>query len=73
MFRQTKMLRVAMPNPATHPSQRRSSRQTRAGTVSVNCFSEGDQAVPFGGYKQSVFAVARSLCGGDRSLLVQPI
>ncbi len=31
------------------------SRAIRAGTVSVNCFSEGDQAVPFGGYKQSGF------------------
>ena len=27
----------------------------RAGTVSVNCFSEGDNAVPFGGYKMSGF------------------
>lgn len=27
----------------------------RAGTVSVNCFSEGDNAVPFGGFKQSGF------------------
>ncbi|MEN0105842.1 MAG: aldehyde dehydrogenase [Pseudomonas sp.] len=31
------------------------SRAIRAGTVSVNCFSEGDQAVPFGGFKQSGF------------------
>lgn len=27
----------------------------RAGTVSVNCFSEGDITTPFGGYKQSGF------------------
>ena len=27
----------------------------RAGTVSVNCFSEGDQTTPFGGYKLSGF------------------
>ncbi len=31
------------------------SRAVRAGTVSVNCFSEGDQTVPFGGFKQSGF------------------
>ncbi len=27
----------------------------RAGTVSVNCFSEGDMTTPFGGFKQSGF------------------
>ena len=31
------------------------ARALRAGTVSVNCFSEGDMGVPFGGYKQSGF------------------
>jgi len=31
------------------------ARQIRAGTVSVNCYSEGDTAVPFGGFKQSGF------------------
>ena len=31
------------------------ARAVQAGTVSVNCFSEGDQAVPFGGFKQSGF------------------
>lgn len=31
------------------------SRAIRAGTVSINCFSEGDQSVPFGGFKQSGF------------------
>lgn len=31
------------------------SRAVQAGTVSVNCFSEGDQAVPFGGMKLSGF------------------
>lgn len=31
------------------------SRALRAGTVSVNCFSEGDFASPFGGFKQSGF------------------
>jgi 4-(gamma-glutamylamino)butanal dehydrogenase len=41
----------------------RVSRQIRAGTVSVNCFSEGDQAVPFGGFKQSGFG------GREKSLL----
>ena len=33
----------------------RVSRAVRAGTVSVNCFSEGDIATPFGGYKESGF------------------
>ena len=41
----------------------RVSRQIRAGTVSVNCFSEGDQAVPFGGFKQSGFG------GREKSLM----
>lgn len=31
------------------------ARCLRAGTVSVNCYSEGDTAVPFGGWKQSGF------------------
>jgi gamma-glutamyl-gamma-aminobutyraldehyde dehydrogenase len=39
------------------------SRALRAGTVSVNCFSEGDMGVPFGGYKQSGFG------GRDKSLM----
>lgn len=33
----------------------RVARQIRAGTVSVNCFSEGDATTPFGGFKQSGF------------------
>jgi gamma-glutamyl-gamma-aminobutyraldehyde dehydrogenase len=33
----------------------RAARAIRAGTVSVNCFSEGDMTVPFGGFKQSGF------------------
>lgn len=33
----------------------RVSRALRAGTVSVNCFSEGDITTPFGGFKQSGF------------------
>ena len=33
----------------------RVSRGVRAGTVSVNCFSEGDITTPFGGYKESGF------------------
>ncbi|AVA21321.1 aldehyde dehydrogenase [Rhizobium sp. NXC24] len=33
----------------------RLSRQINAGTVSVNCYSEGDMATPFGGFKQSGF------------------
>ena len=33
----------------------RVARALRAGTVSVNCFSEGDATTPFGGFKQSGF------------------
>jgi gamma-glutamyl-gamma-aminobutyraldehyde dehydrogenase len=40
----------------------RVSRAIRAGTVSVNCYSEGDITTPFGGYKQSGFA------GRDKSI-----
>ncbi len=39
------------------------ARALRAGTVSVNCYSEGDMAVPFGGYKESGFG------GKDKSLM----
>jgi 4-(gamma-glutamylamino)butanal dehydrogenase len=40
----------------------RVARAIRAGTVSVNCYSEGDITTPFGGYKESGFA------GRDKSL-----
>lgn len=33
----------------------RAARDLRAGTVTVNCFGEGDITTPFGGYKQSGF------------------
>ena len=33
----------------------RAARNIRAGTVTVNCYGEGDAATPFGGYKQSGF------------------
>ncbi|HET6523099.1 aldehyde dehydrogenase [Sphingopyxis sp.] len=33
----------------------KASRAIKAGTVSVNCFSEGDDTTPFGGFKQSGF------------------
>jgi gamma-glutamyl-gamma-aminobutyraldehyde dehydrogenase len=33
----------------------RMARAIRAGTVSVNCYREGDMTVPFGGYRQSGF------------------
>ena len=33
----------------------RAARAIRAGTVTVNCYGEGDMATPFGGYKQSGF------------------
>ena len=40
----------------------RAARSLRAGTVTVNCFGEGDISTPFGGYKQSGFG------GRDNSL-----
>jgi len=40
----------------------RMSRAIKAGTVTVNCFGEGDITTPFGGYKQSGFG------GRDNSL-----
>ncbi len=40
----------------------RVAKAIRAGTVSVNCFSEGDMTTPFGGYKESGFA------GRDKSV-----
>jgi gamma-glutamyl-gamma-aminobutyraldehyde dehydrogenase len=33
----------------------RAAREIKAGTVSVNCYGEGDISTPFGGYKQSGF------------------
>lgn len=33
----------------------RGARRLRAGTISVNCYGEGDITTPFGGYKQSGF------------------
>ena len=33
----------------------RGARMIQAGTVTVNCFGEGDITTPFGGYKQSGF------------------
>ena len=33
----------------------RAAKDIRAGTVSVNCYGEGDITTPFGGYKQSGF------------------
>jgi gamma-glutamyl-gamma-aminobutyraldehyde dehydrogenase len=40
----------------------RAAREIRAGTVTVNCYGEGDITTPFGGYKQSGFG------GRDKSL-----
>ncbi len=34
----------------------RAARAIRAGTVTVNCYGEGDVTTPFGGYRQSGFA-----------------
>ena len=33
----------------------RAARAIKAGTVSINCYGEGDLSTPFGGYKQSGF------------------
>lgn len=33
----------------------RAAREIRAGTITVNCYGEGDISTPFGGYKQSGF------------------
>jgi gamma-glutamyl-gamma-aminobutyraldehyde dehydrogenase len=33
----------------------RAARDIKAGTVTVNCYCEGDITTPFGGYKQSGF------------------
>ena len=33
----------------------RAARGIKAGTVSINCYGEGDASTPFGGYKQSGF------------------
>ena len=33
----------------------RAARDLRAGTVTVNCYGEGDITTPFGGYKMSGF------------------
>lgn len=41
----------------------RMARDLQAGTVTVNCYGEGDISTPFGGYKQSGFG------GRDNSLL----
>jgi gamma-glutamyl-gamma-aminobutyraldehyde dehydrogenase len=40
----------------------RAARAIRAGTVTVNCYGEGDVTTPFGGYKQSGFG------GRDKSI-----
>ncbi|KAA9164028.1 aldehyde dehydrogenase [Amycolatopsis acidicola] len=45
----------------------RIAKAIEAGTVSVNCFSEGDEAVPFGGWKQSGFG------GREKSLMAHDI
>jgi len=40
----------------------RAARAVRAGTVTINCYGEGDISTPFGGYKQSGFG------GRDKSI-----
>jgi gamma-glutamyl-gamma-aminobutyraldehyde dehydrogenase len=45
-----------------HRRALRAARALRAGTVTVNCFGEGDITTPFGGWKRSGF------CGRDNGL-----
>ena len=33
----------------------RAAREIKAGTVTINCYGEGDITTPFGGFKQSGF------------------
>lgn len=40
----------------------RMARAIKAGTIGINCYSEGDMSTPFGGYKQSGFG------GHDKSV-----
>jgi len=40
---------------ASNRSAIRAARDIKAGTVTVNCYGEGDISTPFGGYKQSGF------------------
>jgi gamma-glutamyl-gamma-aminobutyraldehyde dehydrogenase len=40
----------------------KAAREIRAGTVTVNCFGEGDITTPFGGFKESGFG------GRDKSV-----
>ena len=47
---------------ASNKTAHNASRAIRAGTVSVNCYGEGDVTTPFGGYKLSGFG------GRDKSL-----
>ena len=47
---------------ANNKTAHNAARMIRAGTVSVNCYGEGDVSTPFGGYKQSGFS------GRDKSL-----
>ena len=41
----------------------RAAREVKAGTITINCYGEGDITTPFGGYKLSGFG------GRDNSLL----
>jgi len=47
---------------ASQANSLRLAREVRAGTVTVNCFGEGDVSTPFGGYKESGFG------GRDKSI-----
>ncbi len=40
---------------ASNRTALRAAREIKAGTVTVNCYGEGDITTPFGGYKQSGF------------------
>ena len=44
----------------------KAAREIQAGTVTVNCFGEGDITTPFGGFKQSGFGRDRSIHALDK-------
>ena len=48
---------------ASNKTAHNAARQIRAGTVSVNCYGEGDASTPFGGFGMSGFG------GRDKSLV----
>ena len=49
------LARQPISGDASHDTAIRAARTLRAGTVSVNAYSEGDITTPFGGFKESGF------------------